>query len=130
MRSETIGVRFWSAVVASPWLALIFVGVALAGCARSGLEKAESAGSNLYRQNCALCHGMKGEGQSALGKRLVDNEFVQSKSDEELVQFLTEGRRANHPLNERGVDMPPRGGNPGLTDGDLRELVLYLRGLN
>ena len=33
-------------------------------------------------------------------------------------------------LNDRGVDMPPKGGNPGLSDDDLRQVVAYLRSLS
>lgn len=64
-----------------------------------------------------------------LGKDLHGNEFVQSLSDEELVAFLAEGRPATHPLNERGLAMPPRGGNPSLSDEELRLIGDYLRSL-
>lgn len=84
----------------------------------------------IYNANCALCHGQGGAGKPALGKDLRANEFVAGMTDEEVVAFLKEGRRANHPLNERGVDMPPKGGNPGLSDEDLRQVVAYLRSLN
>ncbi len=80
--------------------------------------------------NCALCHGADGQGKPALGKELRDNEFVAGLTDEELVQFLVVGRRADDPLNSKGVDMPPRGGNPGLTDGDLLAIVTFMRGLS
>ena len=88
------------------------------------------AGQGLFMANCGLCHGQNAEGKPRLGKALRHNEFVDSLTDEELVTFLREGRRANHPLNERGVDMPPRGGNPGLSDDDLRRIVVYLRSLS
>ena len=99
-------------------------------CSRGGQRGGESdRGRQLYMANCALCHGADAQGKPALGKSLVDNEFVSSQSDGELVEFLAEGRRANHPLNTKGVDMPPRGGNPGLGDADLQAIVSYLRGL-
>ena len=65
-----------------------------------------------------------------MGKDLRGNEFLGGMSDEEAVAFLKEGRRANHPLNERGVDMPPKGGNPGLSDDDLLLIVAYMRSLS
>lgn len=86
-------------------------------------------GQRLYIANCALCHGQSGEGKVMLGKSLQGSEFVRGLSDEGMVEFLREGRRADHPLNESGVDMPPRGGNPGLTDEDLQSIVDYLRTL-
>ena len=64
-----------------------------------------------------------------LGKDLHDNEYVQGLSDAELAAFLAEGRAATHPLNERGVAMPPRGGNPSLSDEDLILIGDYLRSL-
>ena len=64
-----------------------------------------------------------------MGMDLRNNAFIAGMSDDEVVQFLIEGRRADHPMNTKGVDMPPRGGNPGLTDEDLRKVVAYLRSL-
>jgi len=87
-------------------------------------------GHRLYGSNCALCHGQGGVGKPALGKDLRNNEFLAGMTDDQVVEFLKEGRRADHPLNEKGVDMPPKGGNPGLSDDDLRQIVAYLRSLS
>ena len=73
--------------------------------------------------------GPDAEGVALLGKNLHDNEFVSSLSDAELVAFLAEGRLATHPLNERRVAMPPRGGNPSLSDEDLGSIADYLRSI-
>ena len=86
-------------------------------------------GHELFKGTCAICHGPKGEGMPGLGRRLSDNAFTKSSSDADLVEFLRRGRSADDPLNERGVDMPPRGGNPSLTDADLALIVAYLRSL-
>jgi cytochrome c5 len=121
-----------STTMACACMALI-VAVCLACAGGGGSEGGDrdvTAGQRLYMANCGLCHGQSAEGKPKLGKGLHDNEFVNSLTDEELLAFLQEGRRANHPLNTRGVDMPPRGGNPGLTDDDLRQIVAYLRSLS
>lgn len=104
----------------------------LAACGGGGGEVSGSAaaGQNIYNANCALCHGHGGAGKPALGKDLRANAFIAGMSDDEVVDFLEQGRRADHPLNEKGVDMPPKGGNPGLSDDDLRAVVTYLRGLS
>jgi disulfide bond formation protein DsbB len=86
-------------------------------------------GMVLFEGTCVVCHGEGGVGNPNLGKRLIDNEFVQSMTDEQLVGFLIEGRPSDHPDNTTGVAMPPRGGNPGLTDADLMAIVAYLRTL-
>ncbi len=64
-----------------------------------------------------------------LGKDLHHNEFVSGLDDEELFEFFRDGRPANHPLNERRVDMPPKGGNPALQDDDLRLIAAYVRSI-
>lgn len=103
----------------------------LFACGDGGNSSAEAApGQRLFVANCALCHGQNAEGKAMLGKGLQANEFVRNLSDQELVEFLKAGRRADHPLNERGVDMPPKGGNPGLSDEDLQLIVVYLRSLS
>ena len=79
--------------------------------------------------SCAVCHGQNAEGMPRLGKNLHNNAFVASQTDEALVQFLIEGRPATHPDNTRGVDMPPKGGNPALTNDNLQQIVVYLRSI-
>lgn len=105
--------------------------VLVAGCGGGGpaIDAATPKGRESFLANCALCHGSEGEGRSRLGKALQDNAFVNGLGDEELLQFLKDGRSSSDPANESGVDMPPKGGNPDLTDEDLMEIVAYLRTL-
>jgi len=86
-------------------------------------------GRAAYDRICATCHGRDANGIQMLGKGLRDNDFSQALSDEELVEFLREGRPATHSLNTTGIDMPPRGGDPTLSDEDLANIVAYLRTL-
>lgn len=112
-------------VVGLPWL------TAACGGGGGGSVSSEqlARGYDEYRKTCATCHGPEGRGMPRLGKDLHGNEFVKNLSDDELVEFLKVGRPAGHPLNERGVDMPPRGGNPALSDEGLRLIVAYLRSI-
>ena len=87
------------------------------------------AGRQLFRQTCSRCHGENAEGMMLLGKDLRGNEFVGALSGEEVVAFLIEGRSASDPLNKRGIDMPPRGGNPVLSDEELGLIGAYLRSI-
>jgi len=50
-------------------------------------------------------------------------------SDAELVEFIKMGRSVGDPANTTGVDMPPKGGSPSLSDQDIYDIVAYLRTL-
>lgn len=114
-------------------LAILAVALLATACGGGGGGEAVSpqvaAGQDLFRKTCASCHGQNAEGMERLGKNLHKNQFVRGKGDAELVTFLKEGRPATHPDNTRGVDMPPKGGNPALTDADLATIVTYLRSI-
>ena len=86
-------------------------------------------GEALYQTSCQACHGPGGEGIEGLGKPWVGSEFINSTSDEDMVEFLKVGRPSDDPLNSTGIAMLPRGGNPSLTDDDLKDLVAYMRTL-
>ncbi len=88
-----------------------------------------AAGEEIYSSTCAACHGADATGIEGLGKDLHNNAFVNGLSDAELVDFINEGRLADHPDNDTGVAMPPKGGNPSLDEDDLLDVVAYLRTL-
>ena len=86
-------------------------------------------GEKHFMSTCATCHGRDAQGLPNLGKGLHANGFVQTSSDRELIAFLKTGRPASHPLNTTGVDMPPKGGNPALSDEDMAAIVAYIKTL-
>ena len=43
--------------------------------------------------------------------------------------FVKTGRPASDPLNTTGVDMPPKGGNPAMTDQQIMDVIAYMRSL-
>ena len=86
-------------------------------------------GEQLFVSACSACHGVDARGIQGLGKDLVDSEFVTTTDDDALVDFVTMGRPIWDPANTTGVDMPPKGGNPALTEDDLYAIVAYLRTL-
>lgn len=113
-----------------PLLALATALLAACGGEAAPPAAADAArGQLLFQRACATCHGADAEGIPRLGADLRDNAFVAELSDDELVEFLAVGRSARHPLNTRGVDMPPRGGDPTLDDTDLAAIAAYLRTL-
>ncbi len=87
------------------------------------------AGKGAYDKTCVSCHGPDAKGMTGLGKDLTTSEFVKSKTNQELVEFFKVGRPSGDPLNTTGVDMPPRGGNPALTDTDLLNIAAFVRSL-
>ncbi len=96
--------------------------------AQHGVSPAMLAdGRQVFAAACAVCHGRSAEGIPKLGKPLRNNPFVQSLSDADLLTFVTEGRLPTDPANTTGVPMPARGGNPKITDRNLRGVVAYLR---
>lgn len=99
------------------------------GAAGGASAEQVAAGEKYFMQVCATCHGRDAMGLPNLGKGLRFNDFAKSRSDAELVAFLKEGRRASHPDNTTGVDMPPKGGNPALTEENMAEIVAYVRTL-
>lgn len=88
-----------------------------------------AAGEELYNQVCIACHGPGGEGIEGLGKPFTTSEFVHGQSDEELLAFVKQGRPISDPANTTGVDMPPKGGNPALTDEQILDIIAYIRTL-
>lgn len=87
------------------------------------------SGADVYAGLCIACHGADAKGVPSLGKDLTTSELVANKTDEELAAFIIEGRPATHPDNTTGIDMPPRGGNPNLTEEEINAVVAYLRTL-
>lgn len=92
-------------------------------------DPAVEQGKAVFARLCATCHGQDANGLPKLGKGLRSNAFTESLSDAELIDFIKQGRSAGDPLNETGIDMPPKGGDPSLTDEDLKAVVAFLRTL-
>lgn len=91
------------------------------------LRKVDSAyGRTLFLKTCASCHGPQAHGLPGQGKDLNNNEFVGTKNEMTLLDFVKVGRQPWDPLNTTKVQMPPRGGNPALSDDDLRDIVAFV----
>lgn len=90
-----------------------------------------SAGEKVYQTTCIACHGPDAKGVPNLGKSLhpSDSDFVSSQTDEELVEYIKVGRRVDDPLNTTGIDMPPKGGNPALSEQEMHDVVAFMRTL-
>ena len=88
-----------------------------------------AAGKVAYDKTCVACHGPDAKGVTGLGKDLTTSQFLKDNSDAEMITFVKTGRPASDPANTTGVDMPPKGGNPAMTDEDIQNIIAYLRSL-
>jgi len=77
--------------------------------------------------SCASCHGQGAEGIEGVGLPLSTSGFVRGASDKDLINFIKMGRPMWDENNVTGMDMPPKGGNPAITDEQLQSIVDYLR---
>ena len=91
-----------------------------------------AAGEKIYQVSCVACHGADARGVEGLGKSLhpEDSNFISERTDAELVEYVKVGRRVDDPLNTSGIDMPPKGGNPAMTEQEMYDVVAYMRTLD
>jgi mono/diheme cytochrome c family protein/heme/copper-type cytochrome/quinol oxidase subunit 3 len=87
------------------------------------------SGQRLFIGTCASCHGPQGAGMPGQGKDLRVSEFIAASNDASLLKFVIDGRQPWDPANTTKVAMPGRGGNPLLSDADLKDVVAFLRTL-
>lgn len=120
---------------------LLGVAILLAACGGSTDEgetdvegpaysaEAIANGDTLFQQTCFTCHGSDGKGLPNLGKDLTTSDFVKSSSDAVLLTYVLEGREADDPENTTGIAMPPKGGFDFLTEGDINDIIAFLRSI-
>lgn len=97
--------------------------------AAPAMAKGDPAKGKEAFSTCAGCHGPDGKGLPNLGKDMTTSAFIKSQTDEQLLAFVKTGRPASDPANTTGVDMPPKGGNPALTDAQIMDIIAYIRTL-
>lgn len=82
-----------------------------------------AAGKAVYSQTCVACHGANGKGAIPGVADLTASDGALSKSDEDLIKSISEGVQSpGSPLA-----MPAKGGNPTLTEADVKAVIAYLR---
>ncbi len=87
----------------------------------------EHPGREAFLASCSACHGPNAEGIEGLGKSFITSEFIASSSDKEIMTMIKMGRPVWDPANSTGLDMPPKGGNPAISDDDLNNIISYIR---
>ena len=78
-----------------------------------------TAGEELWGANCAMCHGVNGEGVSA--PSLNSQEFLTGTTDEQMDHLISNG--------VQGTAMPAwsEGSGGSLTEQEIRDIVAYVR---
>ncbi|MGA9814283.1 MAG: cytochrome c [Terriglobales bacterium] len=101
------------------WVYVAMLLVAIAIAASPAAAQGDAAGADVYKAKCATCHGQDGSGNTLVGKSLqvadLRSDAVQSKSDAELIQSVTEGKG----------NMPGFKGN--ITDDEIHAVVKFVR---
>jgi mono/diheme cytochrome c family protein len=84
-------------------------------------------GATLYAQNCATCHGASLEGGIGATLNPIDKlpGVPNSLDPTFLIQIITNGRQPQ-PGDPKSVQMPVKGGNPNLSDQDIKDLAAYI----
>lgn len=95
--------------------------------ASAAVEISAHHGYQLFLSSCAACHGQGAEGIEGSGLPLSTSGFIRAKSDKDMINFIKMGRPMWDENNVTGLDMPPKGGNPAITDEELQQIVEYLR---
>lgn len=80
-------------------------------------------GKKIYDQTCVVCHGQNGKGALPGVTDFTRKDGPLSKSYKVLFQHTKQGFQSpGSPMA-----MPPKGGNPNLTDKDLHQVLDYIR---
>ncbi len=88
-----------------------------------GGRAATVAGESTYQSSCVACHGADGAGVLPGVPGLTATDGPLALADEVLGKRIAEGVQSpGSPMA-----MPPRGGNPGLCDEDIRAVVPCIR---
>ncbi len=78
-------------------------------------EKVALTGQQVYQQTCFACHGTGAAGAPKLGDKAAWEPRIAQGMDT-LVEHALKGFKA----------MPPKGGNPGLSDKQVADAVAYM----
>lgn len=102
-------------------LSVILVGMTM--IAFTAPVMSQERGQAIYLQQCLVCHGADGTGAMPGVPDLTEPSGVLSKADELLLGSLINGvQRPGAPLL-----MPPKGGNPALTETDMQDVLIFIR---
>ncbi len=86
-------------------------------------------GAKIFRQICAACHGINGEGAEGVAPPLMNSEYVSNSSEKLgliILHGLTGPIHVNGKLYEINQAMPGLNANPNLSDKDISDVITYV----
>ncbi len=85
-------------------------------------EDVGMTGQEVYEQTCIACHGKDGKGSIPGAPDFTDPNGVLSQDNDTLLKHIRDGFKSkNSPMA-----MPAKGGNPSLSEEDLKNVVAYM----
>ncbi len=104
-------------------LLLVLIVPALAFADDHPVAADAAAGKAVYSQTCIACHGADGKGTFPGVTDFTSKDSPLLKPTAELVNNISEGFQTPGSF----MAMPAKGGNPALTEADVRAVLSYLR---
>jgi len=81
------------------------------------------AGKKVYETTCFVCHGKDGKGAIPGVPDMTSKKSRLKQDDALLLKHATEGYQSKGSM----MAMPPKGGNPKLTEPDLKNVIAYMK---
>ena len=98
-------------------------GFAVLGSAETPPELDLKRGRKVFETTCIVCHGSDGKGAIPGVPNMTRKDSRLLQGENLLVTHVVEGFQSpGNPLA-----MPPKGGNPALSEVEIREAVAYMR---
>ena len=91
--------------------------------ASSSATSTKLSGKEIYQQTCIACHGATGTGSLPGVPNFTKKDGRLSKSDKVLLEHITSGFQSTG----SAMAMPPKGGNPSLSDKNIKDTLKYIR---
>jgi mono/diheme cytochrome c family protein len=84
---------------------------------------AAASGEQLYLENCMTCHAYDGKGSMPGVLDLKEDKAWLTVDEQSLLSRIKQG------IKKPGsrFSMPAKGGNPNLTDDDLKKIIRYMK---
>ncbi|MFV2059986.1 MAG: cytochrome c5 family protein [Gammaproteobacteria bacterium] len=89
----------------------------------SSNKTSKLSGKEVYEQTCIACHGADGTGPLPGVPNFTNKSGRLAKSDKVLIEHITNGFQSSG----SAMAMPPKGGNPNLSEKNIKDILKYIR---